>query len=124
MLSRAKQACYPSQSLKELPSSWIDAAFDRQNLYCLKPAFLEGIYFERQDIRRVFPERQFYLILCRNLVFTYFDLALAREILKKMLARLLPNGILIIGKKESLPVGFEKQLNLLSPSGIYQYLLK
>ena len=35
--------------------------------------FRENIEFAEQDIRKELPEGIFHLILCRNLVFTYFD---------------------------------------------------
>ncbi|MDJ0746755.1 MAG: CheR family methyltransferase [Xenococcaceae cyanobacterium MO_167.B27] len=93
--------CYPLGTLKELPSSWIAKAFDVNEQYCLKSAFHKGIKFEAGDIRKQMPDLSFHLILCRNLAFTYFDPRKQQEILQELLHRLLPEGILVIGKKGS-----------------------
>ena len=45
----------------------------------------------------------FDLILCRNLVFTYFDQELQQEILTRLVTRLQAGGFLIIGTHEKLP---------------------
>jgi chemotaxis protein methyltransferase CheR len=47
----------------------------------------------------------FDLVLCRNLVFTYFDEGLQRRILDRMQAVLRPGGALVIGIHEHLPEG-------------------
>ncbi len=120
LLSRARRGCYPQGTLKELPQSWIAQAFDVEGQYCLKSAFREGIEFETSDIRKQMPDGLFHLILCRNLAFTYFDPTLQQEILPSILHRLAPAGILVIGKKESLPLDSPSQLIKLSSLGIYQ----
>ena len=51
------------------------------------------------------PEGPFDLILCRNLVFTYFDEAAQRDALRRLLERLCPGGALVIGSHETLPHG-------------------
>lgn len=105
MLRRAKQACYALGSLKDLPAQWRFAAFvQEQGGYCVTPRCRSDIDFQLQDIRREMPEGPFHLILCRNLVFTYFEMALQTDILLRLLDRLRPSGFLVIGKHESLPV--------------------
>ncbi|NIM00264.1 MAG: chemotaxis protein CheR, partial [Acidobacteria bacterium] len=42
-------------------------------------------------------------VLCRNLVFTYYDEALQRLLLAQLARRLVPGGALVIGIHESLP---------------------
>jgi chemotaxis protein methyltransferase CheR len=54
------------------------------------------------------PEGPFQLILCRYLVFTYFDEKLQRELLEKFLSRLAPGGALVLGKIDRLPCKMEK----------------
>ncbi len=49
------------------------------------------------------PENDFDLILCRNLLFSYFDEPLQRKILSQMKRKLHPDGYLVIGIHESLP---------------------
>ena len=120
LLSRARRGCYPKGALKELPKTWIAKAFDVNQQYCLKSAFQEGIQFELSDIRKQMPEGLFHLILCRNLAFTYFEPILQQEILQGILHRLVPEGILVIGNKESLPLEGKSPLIKLSSLGIYQ----
>lgn len=106
MLERARRGCYPKGSLKELPQAWIDATFSRSDDdYCIRAAYREGIDWREQDIRRATPDGPFNLILCRYLVFTYFDEPLQRACLARMADRLRPHGLLILGKHESLPDG-------------------
>ena len=59
--------------------------------------------FLEQDIRHEFPEGRFDLILCRNLVFTYFATALQAAIARRLAERLVPEGVLVLGIHESLP---------------------
>ncbi len=120
LLSRAKRGCYPQGCLKELPSSWIAQAFDRNQEYCLKSAFCEGIEFQQQDLRSQMPDGLFELILCRNLALTYFDRSLQIKVLKNICQRLGAKGILVIGKKESLPIESSNQFTQLCSGGIYQ----
>jgi chemotaxis protein methyltransferase CheR len=106
LLERARASCYTWSSLKELPSTWIDLAFDRRHdLYCLREQWKVGIEFRRQDIRLEQPSGEFDLILCRNVAFTYFSEATQRDVLARITERLRPGGVLVIGKHESLPSG-------------------
>jgi len=106
MLARAEKGCYLYSSLKELPKPWLESAFIVKNgRYCLKEEYRTAVTILRQDIRSEMPEEQFDIILCRNLVFSYFDEALQRALLEKMRERLRPGGFLVIGTHESLPEG-------------------
>ncbi|MEE9148952.1 MAG: CheR family methyltransferase [Candidatus Tectomicrobia bacterium] len=103
MLSRARQGRYAWQSVKDVPPHWIEAGFERHNSdYYVRDAYRD-IQFVVQDIRQELPKTHFHLVLCRNLVFTYFATPLQREILSQISARLLSDGILVIGTHESLP---------------------
>ncbi len=104
MLERSRRACYPKGSLRELPPDWVKTAFESSDdEFELKPENKTDVEFLRQDIRQEQPPGPFDLILCRNLVFTYFDESLQREILTHIENRLFSDGILVIGKKETLP---------------------
>jgi chemotaxis protein methyltransferase CheR len=73
LLERARRACYPATSLRDVPDSW-RAAFERfDDEHCLRAEYRTPVCFLRQDIRSALPENRFDLILCRNLVFTYFE---------------------------------------------------
>lgn len=106
VLERARKAMYPRGTLKDLPPSWIAHAFDQvAGGFSLRESFREGVVFLRQDIRKVLPNEAFDLILCRNLVFTYFEEELQKEILFPLLRRLRDGGTLVIGGHEELPEG-------------------
>jgi chemotaxis protein methyltransferase CheR len=104
MLARARTGCYPRGSLKELPSGLRARAFERRaGLECVRPEFRAGIVFRQQDVRVAQPDGPFDLILCRNLVFTYFERALQAALLERLVDRLRPGGGLVIGHGECLP---------------------
>ncbi|MDH3563084.1 MAG: chemotaxis protein CheR [Gammaproteobacteria bacterium] len=104
MLERARKACYPPGSLKWLPEAWRTQAFEPvAGKYCLRAAFRQGIEFIQQDVRAALPEGSFNLILCRNLVFTYFDEGTQQQTLEQLLTRLSTGGALVIGRHETLP---------------------
>ena len=123
MLERAEKACYLYSSLKGLPTPWLEAAFRVENgSYCLEEGCKKAVTFLRQDIRREMPEERFDMILCRNLLFTYFDDALQRKLLGKIEEKVKPGGYLVVGTHESLPKGtggFER-LRGRPGMGIYQ----
>ena len=62
------------------------------------------VRFENRDLRQTLPAGPFDLLLCRNVVLTYFEPALAGEVLGRMLTALSPWGRLVIGGKEDVPV--------------------
>ncbi len=104
LLAAGRKACYRGSSLKDLPRAWTELAFEHnQNGYCLRTPYRQGVHWIEQDIRTAMPEARFDLILCRNLVFTYFDTTLQGELLPKLIDRLEPAGVLVIGKHEVLP---------------------
>jgi chemotaxis protein methyltransferase CheR len=106
MLERATAACYSSSSLKDLPQGWVDRACVRRGpLFCLAQDFRQAVGLALQDIRQSMPDGPFDLILCRNLVFTYFDVALQRRISDQLRHRLRPDGFLVLGSHEGLPEG-------------------
>jgi chemotaxis protein methyltransferase CheR len=105
-LERAKSGCYSPSSLKDLPRALLDRAFTRSEAgLCVKAEYREGIEWLEKDLRVTMPVGPFQLILCRNVVFTYFDDALQQEVLKRIVARLGPEGVLVIGAGEALPPG-------------------
>jgi len=104
LLQRANTGKYTKGSIKELPEPLLKQAFRREGQYfCIKHKFKAGINFQPQDIRRQLPDQMFDLILCRNLVFTYFDHNLQKDTLDKLADHLHGGGFLIIGAHEKLP---------------------
>lgn len=104
VLERARAACYPASSVRQLPPAWLAEAFTQDARgYCLRPEYRAGVDFRRRDVLDEPPEETFDLILCRNLVLTYFDPLLQAEALQRTLSRLRPGGGFVIGRREALP---------------------
>ena len=103
LISRAERGQYPKSSLKDLPKTFQEEAFTQsESKYILKNHFKTGVRFFRQDIRQQLPDGNFDLILCRNLVFTYFQQDVQLKLLEKFIRKLRPNGFLVLGVNESL----------------------
>ena len=104
LCQRAEEACYPYSSIKNLPAGWRRRVFTRQaECYCLRTAYRRDVELRVQDIREAMPAETFDLLLCRNLVFTYFDDPLQRALLERMQSRIRAGGALVIGIHETLP---------------------
>lgn len=104
VLERAERGCYEPSSIRDVPERWLDRGFERRDgQFCLRPQFKTLVTFSKADVRRSPPRAAFQLVLCRNLVFTYFSEAVQIEVLE-MLARVVePGGALVLGSHESLP---------------------
>lgn len=108
-LERACCACYRASSLKELTERELEAGFKPQGeWFYLKPNFRHDVSFCFGDIRAGLPEGLFDVLLCRNLVFTYFDRPSQLKLLNQVKESLRPGGVFIIGGKEFLPVSSEE----------------
>ncbi|MEM7452979.1 MAG: protein-glutamate O-methyltransferase CheR [Planctomycetota bacterium] len=104
MLRRAQEGIYPESSLKDFPATWIDSVFKTSGEeFVLSREVIDSITWLQQDIRKTQPPGTFDLIVCRHLVFTYFEPALQLDMLNKFLAMLTPDGRLMTGKQETLP---------------------
>ena len=104
LLNRARRACYPPSSLKELPNPWRQKAFyTTDNLFCLRDEYKKDVIFLWQDIRNTTPQGLFHIILCRNLAFTYFTYETQNKILDRLSHKLHNEGALVIGIHENLP---------------------
>lgn len=121
MICRAINGCYSAGSIKSLPQQAKSAAFlQKGEEFCIKEEFRELVDFSLQDIREKMPEGEFYLILCRNVVLTYFDEELQKNILERVIQRLVPGGFLVIGSLEKLPGGIASLEPLTKELGIYR----
>lgn len=104
LLNRAKHACYPFSSVRNLPTSWREAAFTlTDDTYCLQSEYQQSVTFQYHDIRQPAPARGFDLVLCRNLAFTYYDDALQLRVAQQLLGAMRPAGALLLGVHEVLP---------------------
>ncbi len=104
VLARAKRACYGHGSLKDLPTGWRNMAFSRTNdAYCLHQRFILPVTFRRHDVRDPPPGKRFDLIICRNLVFTYFDHKQQRAVIGHFVNALAGGGAVMLGTHEQPP---------------------
>jgi chemotaxis protein methyltransferase CheR len=104
MLRRARRARYPAGCIKDVPPDWLSGPLQASGEEYVVRADLRGqVEFQKQDIRRQLPDGPWDLVLCRNLVFTYFDVPLQREILGGIVGRIRAGGVLVTGKQETLP---------------------
>jgi chemotaxis protein methyltransferase CheR len=105
MIHRLRQGRYLPSSVKDVPANWLSGPLVRVGSECVvREEVRRHVEFQRQDIRHSLPDGPFQLVLCRNLVFTYFVERLQRVILRKILDRISLGGVLVIGKHERLPV--------------------
>lgn len=111
MVERAARGRYPASAVSGVPPGWRAAAFAScADEYALRAEFRNGATFRVSDIRRELPPGPFDLILCRNLVFTYFAPVLQRRLLRGLWARLVPGGFLVVGTHELPPADAEAPL--------------
>ncbi len=105
MIGRAKAGLYQAGSLRDLPADLRTQAFAKTNeRFALRSEIKAMVVLRTEDIRTTLPDGPYDLILCRNLVFTYFDDAGQRSHLEALGARLLPGGYLVVGSHERLPL--------------------
>jgi len=104
-LDRARYGVYDESSLRNLPSEMCGCFAAEGERFRIDPAYREPITFVRQDVRVELPEIAFHLVLCRNLVFTYYNESLQRLLLARLARYLIPGGALVIGIHETLPAG-------------------
>jgi chemotaxis protein methyltransferase CheR len=105
LLERARRAEYRESSLRELPSELRARAFEDGRL---RPRYREPVEFLRRDVREGPPDGPFDLVLCRNLVFTYFADEVQQEIAVHLARSLRSGGALVVGAHEALPEGLER----------------
>ncbi len=117
VLARARVDRYFRSVLGDLPEGWLDRAFTADDgTWSIRPDFRKAVIFRREDIRERMPEGPFHLILCRNLIFTYFAIPLQQQLLARIAKLLVPGGALVIGAHEKLPAqsaGFLRAADLL-----------
>ena len=115
LLARAERASYSPSSLRELPAEARDRAFEGHRL---RAEYARAVTFVEHDVRDGAPDGPFDLVLCRNLVFTYFASALEAEVGGHLVRALRPGGALVVGAHETPRIaGLEPWL---PPRGIWR----
>lgn len=121
MLERARRASYPLSSIKDVPADWKDEFFQASGDEYVIPQKLRcHVEFRHQDIRVQVPAESFDIVLCRNLVFTYFDEPGQRRMVERLADQLVSGGCLVIGKHEVLPTGTRGLSPHLPRLGVYR----
>jgi chemotaxis protein methyltransferase CheR len=121
LIERARAGLYEASSLRELPPEWRAHAFvSYENKLQIRDDLRQRVEFAVADVRESLPPGPFDLILCRNLVFTYFEESLQGEILARLTPRLLPGGALVVGAGEALPYHDCEIAPWISALGIYR----
>lgn len=121
MLDRARRGQYGMNSLKDLPPGWLRMGFVQlDHFYTVQKRYRKTVSLMQQDIRSAMPDGPFHLIMCRNLVFTYFSDPLQHEMERQLGERLVSAGVLIMGKRECLPPGSETFVAYDGRQSIYQ----
>lgn len=101
LLERARKGCYQYGTLKDLPEELIERCFSKNGeVFCLYDKYKAPVIFNLQDIRYKMPEGTFDLMLCRNLVATYYTDSLQRRIFEDIAAHIKEGGYLVLGKEE------------------------
>jgi chemotaxis protein methyltransferase CheR len=104
MLDRARRAVYPRDSIRDLPLQWQEQTFEvRGDDVLLQPEHRTSITWLCQDVRSEMPDGPFHVVLCRNLVFTYYEESFQLEIARRLADTIFPGGALVVGSHESLP---------------------
>ena len=111
----AARASYAAsrRSGKWSPSSSVQpprcSASPRPRRYSLDPRVRHACVFEREDLSQPAPaptdtaSPKFELILCRYSIFLYSDEPTARRVLERIVDRLAPDGLLVLGISDPLP---------------------
>lgn len=110
VLARARAGRYASSSLKELPGDLRMLGFEEQDgTWRIRDRF-RAVDFVQQDLREVMPDGPFDLILCRNVVLTYYSPPLRDVLMAGIVGRLRPGGALVVGAHESVPPAMQELL--------------
>jgi chemotaxis methyl-accepting protein methylase len=105
-IQRARAGIFNASSLRDVPDQYLGAFFDSLKSgkrYRIKPALQTDIIWKTHDFFSDSPRRLFEIIFLRNNLLTYYRDQLTRPALQKILSRLAPAGLLIIGTRERLP---------------------
>ena len=121
-LDKAQVGVYSKDLLEEINPGKIQKYFNPigQELFQLSANIREKVIFKNHDLRKPPPFRNFDLILCRN-VLIYFSRNQAEALFQRFHSVLKPNGYLILGKCELVPIPIRHLFKVIdSKSRIYQ----
>ena len=123
VLETARAGCYPLERATGIPQDYLRRFCLRgtgpeHGMMMVDPVLRERVYFDQVNLSRPLPKLgEFDLILLRN-VLIYFDQAMKREVVNRLVEVLVPGGYLLVGHTETLH-GVDGTLRPIAPS-IYQ----
>jgi len=101
-LAIARRATYPATAIENLAPELVQKYLNETgNVYQVDRQLRDMVVFSRQDITRDAPFSHIDLISCRN-VLIYFNNSLQDRVIKLFAYALNPNGLLFLGKTETL----------------------
>ncbi|MCX7749799.1 MAG: protein-glutamate O-methyltransferase CheR [Clostridia bacterium] len=102
VLSKAQNGIYTSRSLASLPKAFLDNHFTKSgDSYKVKDELKNCIEFRHHNLLKDAYEKEFDMIVCRN-VLIYFTEEAKSEIYKKFNDALRDDGILFVGSTEQI----------------------
>jgi chemotaxis methyl-accepting protein methylase len=102
-LERARHGLYAAESLRELSPDLREHWFARHGgMWLVDERVRSLVAFERSNLMTDSPPPDMDLILCRYLVFTYYEGRRRRLAVERLAQALRPSGALMIGAKERL----------------------
>lgn len=112
ILEKAKKGEYVSSEIKNVKKEYLGKYFSlKDDKYIISPKIKSMVTFKKHDLILENYERDFDLIVCRNVVI-YFNQDVKDEIYKKFSQSLKKGGLLFVGATESIynykDYGFEK----------------
>lgn len=112
ILKRAKEGIYSANEVKNVDPKDKNTYFENKDgKYCLKETIKKRVTFKKHDLILDHFEKNFDLIVCRNVVI-YFNNESKDQIYEKFYQSLVPGGLLFVGATETIynyrELGFEK----------------
>ncbi len=119
-LERAQAGIYPQSSMREVPEEIRSSYFETSSRgkYTLRSWIKDGIELRIHHLLSDPPGNAFDLIFLRNNLLTYYMDEIKIPAMKKIVDSLAPEGFLIIGSHERMPVEFAD----LRPQGDSNYI--
>jgi chemotaxis protein methyltransferase CheR len=121
ILAKAEAGIYPAETVSRIGPAMVKTYFqtgygEQTGLYRVKPVIRSLVRFRRLNLLEGQPPftEPFQIIFCRN-VMIYFDRPTQEELIKRLRARLVPGGYLMVGHSESL-TGINHGLKMIRPA--------
>lgn len=121
VLAKAEAGIYPAETVARLGPARVKAYFQigygaQEGFFRARPALRSAVRFSRLNLLEGPPPSgdPFQVIFCRN-VMIYFDRATQEELVRRLRARLVPGGFLLVGHSESL-TGIAHGMELVRPA--------